>query len=86
LGASFNLGLSADIDAAIKVILDDSFLKVIDRAIFALDSTIDKTSQELQDLVQKLFDNLSELESKLEKLINYFFQNISNLIKTLKQI
>jgi len=84
LGASFNLGLSADIDAAIKVILDDSFLKVIDRAIFALDSTIDKTSQELQDLVQKLFDNLSELESKLEKLINYFFQNISNLIKDIK--
>ena len=40
LGA--NLGI--DIDAAIKVILDDSFLKVIDRAIFALDSVIDKTS------------------------------------------
>jgi hypothetical protein len=84
LGASFNLGLSAEIDAAIKVILDDSFLKVIDRGVFALDRTIDKTSQELQDLVQKVFDNLSELESKLEKLIDKFFQNISNLIKDIK--
>lgn len=84
LGVSFNLGLSADIDAAIKVILDDSFLKVIDRAVFALDRTIDKTSQELQDLVQKVFDNLSELESKLEKLIDKFFQNISNLIRDIK--
>jgi hypothetical protein len=84
LGANFNLGLSADIDAAIKVILDDSFLKVIDRAIFALDSTINKTSQELQELVQKIFDNLSELEEKLEKLINQFFQNLSNLIRDIK--
>jgi hypothetical protein len=84
LGASFNLGLSADIDAAIKVILDDSFLKVIDRTFFALDNTIDKTSQELQDLVQKVFDNLLALERKIENLINQFFQNVSNLIKDIK--
>jgi transcription termination factor NusB len=86
LGASFDLGLSADIDAAIRVILDDSFLKVIDRAVFALDSTIDKTSQELQNLVQQVFDNLFELEKKLEKLMERFFQDLSNLIKDIKTI
>jgi len=85
LGASFDLGLSADIDAAIRVILDDSFLKVIDRAVFALDSTIDKTSQELQILVQQVFDNLFELEKKLEKLMERFFQDISHLIKDIKK-
>jgi hypothetical protein len=84
LGAGFNLGISADIDAAIKIILDESFLKVIDRGVFALDKTIDKTSQELQDLIQKVFDNLSELEIKIEKLIDKFFKNISNLIKDIK--
>ena len=85
LGASFDLGLSADIDAAIRVILDDSFLKVIDRMVFALDSTIDKTSQELQNLVQQVFDNLFELEKKLEKLMERFFRDISNLIKDIKK-
>jgi hypothetical protein len=85
LGASFDLGLSADIDAAIRVILDDSFLKVIDRAVFALDSTIDKTSSELQNLVQQVFDNLFELEKKLEKLMERFFQDFSNLIKDIKK-
>jgi hypothetical protein len=85
LGGSFNLGLSADIDASIKVILDDSFLRVIDRAVVALDSTIDKTSQELQQLVQQIFDNLSELEKQLEQLIDRFFQNLSSTIKDIRK-
>jgi hypothetical protein len=84
LGASFDLALSADIDAAIKVILDDSFLKVIDRAVFALDSTIDKTSNELQQLVQQVFDKLLDLEKKIENLIDKFFKNLSALIKDIK--
>lgn len=84
LGASFDISLSAEIDSAIKIILDDSFLKVIDRAIFALDSTIDKTSQEIQTLAQKIFDNLFELEKRLNILINNFFQNLSALINNIK--
>jgi ABC-type transporter Mla subunit MlaD len=85
LGGSINLSLSADIDAAIKVILDDSFLKVIDRAVVALDSTIDKTSQELQQLVQQIFDNLSDLEKQLGQLIDQFFQNLSDTIKDIRK-
>lgn len=85
LGGSFNLGVSADIDAGITAILDDSFFKVIDRAVVALDSTINKTSQEIQQLVQQVFDNLSELEKQLEQLIDRFFQNLSNTIKDIKK-
>jgi prefoldin subunit 5 len=84
LGASFDISLSAEIDSAIKIILDDSFLKVIDRAIFALDSTIDKTSQELQSLAQKIFDNLFELEKRLNTLIDNFFQHLSALFNNIK--
>jgi len=85
LGVDFNLGLSAELDAAIKVILDDSFLKVIDRAFVALDSTIDKTSQEFRQLVQQIFDNLSDLERQLEQVIEKFFQNISNTIQDIQR-
>ena len=84
LGTSFGLDLSAEIDAAIKVILDDSFLKVIDRAIFALDSVIDKTSQEFKSLVQQISDDLFELERKIEELIDKFFDNLSKLIQDIK--
>ena len=84
LGANLGIDIDADIDAAIKVILDDSFLKVIDRAIFALDSVIDKTSQEFKSLVQQISDDLFELERKINELIDKFFDNISNLIQDIK--
>lgn len=84
LGGSFDLSLSAEIDSAIKIILDESFLKVIDRAIFALDSTINKTSQEVQSLAQKIFDNLFELETRVNTLINNFFQNLTGLLNNIK--
>lgn len=84
LGANLGIDIDADIDAAIKVILDDSFLKVIDRAIFALDSVIDKTSQEFKSLVQQISDDLFELERKIDELIDKFFDNISNLIQDIK--
>jgi hypothetical protein len=83
-GGSLGLSLNADIDAAIKVILDDSFLKVIDRTVFALDNVIDKTSEELQELVQQVFNGLSDLEAKIERLTDKFFQNLSVLIKDIK--
>jgi hypothetical protein len=84
LGGNFNLKLKADIDAAIKVILDDSFLKVIDKAVVALDNTINQTSQELQELVKQVFENLSNLEKQVEQLIDKFFQNISETIKDIR--
>ena len=84
LGAGFGIGISAELDAAIKIILDDSFLKVIDRAVFALDSVIDKTSQELKSLVQQISDDLFELEKKIEELIDKFFENLSELIQDIK--
>lgn len=84
LGASLGIDIDADIDAAIKVILDDSFLKVIDRAIFALDSVIDKTSQEFKSLVQQISDDLFKLEKKINELIDKFFDNLSDLIQDIK--
>lgn len=84
IGAGFDIGIDADIDAGIKVILDDSFLKVIDRAIFALDSVIDKTSQEFKSLVQQISDDLFKLERKINELIDKFFDNLSELIQDIK--
>lgn len=85
LGTGFSLGVSADIDAAIRVVLDDSFLKVIDRAILGLDQATDKINQKFEDLVQQIFDNLIILEKRIEKLIEKVFQNLSDLIKDLKK-
>jgi hypothetical protein len=84
LGIDIGVDLNAEIDAAVKVILDDSFLKVIDRAVFALDSSIDKASNELQELVQKVFNNLIELEKSVERLIDKFFDRLSDTIKNIK--
>ena len=83
-GIDVGVDLNAEVDAALKVILDDSFLKVIDRAVFALDSSIDKASKELEELAQKIFDNLLELEKELEKLVDNFFDKISNAIQDIK--
>lgn len=83
-GLDIGVDLNAEIDAAVKVILDDSFLKVIDRAVFALDSSIDKASNELQELVQKVFNNLIELEKSVERLIDKFFDRLSDTIKNIK--
>lgn len=75
------LGLSvkidAEIDAAIRMILDDSFLKVMDRVESALNSTIDRTSQELRQFVQQVFDNLLNLEAQLDQILARFFQKIA---------
>jgi BMFP domain-containing protein YqiC len=56
LGGNFNLKLKTDVDAAIKVILDDSFLKVIDKVVIALANTINRTSQEFEELVQQIYE------------------------------
>lgn len=84
LGTGFNLGLSADLDAAVRVILDDSFLKVINRTTVALNSTIDKTSKEVQQLIQQIFGYLCDLEKQIEHLIDRCFQNLSSTIQDVK--
>lgn len=82
------LGLSvkidAEIDAAIRMILDDSFLKVMDRVESALNSTIDRTSQELRQFVQQVFDNLLNLEAQLDQILARFFQNIAQTIQDIR--
>ena len=85
LGAGFNLGLSAELDAACRVILDDSVSKVIDQTTIAISSTVDKTSEEFQKLVQQIFDNLSTFEKQVEALIDRFFQNLSVAVQDLKK-
>ncbi len=79
------LDVEAEVDAAIRVILDDSFLKVIDRAIFALHSTTDKISQEFEGLVQKIFDDLSDLVRQVDEIIEKFFVRLSDLIQDIKR-
>jgi virulence-associated protein VapD len=79
------LDVEAEVDAAIRVILDDSFLKVIDRAIFALHSTTDKISQEFEGLVEKIFDDLSDLVRQVDEIIEKFFVRLSDLIQDIKR-
>jgi H-type lectin domain len=81
------LGVTAgvDIDAAIRIILDDSFLKVIDRITFALDSAIDKVGAEFQQLVKQVFSELSELLDRVDQTIDKVFKNISIALADIKK-
>lgn len=81
------LGVSAgiDIDAGIRVILDDSFLKVIDRITFALDNAINKVGAEFQQLVKQVFTELSTLADRIDKTIDNIFRNISTALADLKK-
>lgn len=81
------LGVSAgvDIDAAIRVILDDSFLKVIDRVTFALDQAVDKVGAEFQQLVKQVFSELSQLMDRVDKTIDNVFRNVSIALADIKK-
>jgi flagellin-like hook-associated protein FlgL len=86
-GLKPKLGVSAgiDIDAAIRIILDDSFLKVIDRITFALNNAIDKAGAEFQKLVKQVFSELSELADRIDKTIDKIFENISTALADIKK-
>jgi hypothetical protein len=86
-GLKPKLGISAglEIDAAIRVILDDSFLKVIDRITFALNSSIDKAGAEFQKLVKQVFSELSILVDKIDQTIDKVFKNISTALADIKK-
>lgn len=81
------LGISVgvDINAAIRIILDDSFLKVIDRIVFALDNAIDKLGVEFQQLVKQVFSELSALADKIDQTIDKVFKNISTALADIKK-
>jgi hypothetical protein len=86
-GLKPKLGVSAgvDIDAAIRVILDDSFLKVIDRITFALNQAVDKVGAEFQQLVKQVFSELSELADRIDQTIDKVFKNISIALADIKR-
>lgn len=77
--------LNVDIDAALKVILDDSFLKVIDRIVFAFDQAVDKLGAEFKQLVKELFRELSNLADRLDETIDNLFRNIANALQDIKR-
>ena len=79
------VGVNVDLDAAIRVILDDSFLKVIDRITFALDSAIDKAGSEFQQLVKQVFSELSLLADRIDNTIDNIFANISVALADIKK-
>ncbi|MEG4025391.1 H-type lectin domain-containing protein [Microcoleus sp. S13C4] len=86
-GLKPKLGVSAgvDIDAALRIILDDSFLKVIDRITFALDQAVDKLGAEFQQLVKQVFSELSELADRIDQTIDKVFKNISIALADIKR-
>jgi H-type lectin domain len=81
------LGVTADvdIDAVIRIILDDSFLKVIDRITYALDSAINKVGVEFRQLVKQVFSELSELLDRVDQIIDKIFKNISTALADIKR-
>ncbi len=81
LGPAF----TADLDVEVDAILDDSFLRAIDRAATALENTRKHASAECQNLVKQLFDNLSKLEKQLEDLIDKIFKDVDKLIENIKE-
>jgi uncharacterized protein YoxC len=86
-GLKPKLGVSVgvDIDAAISVILDDSFLKVIDRVTFALDQAIDKVGAEFRKVVKQVFSELSRLVTQVDQIIDKVFRNISIALADIKK-
>lgn len=86
-GLKPKLGVSAgiDIDAAIRIILDDSFLKVIDRITFALNEAVDKGGAEFQKLVKQVFSELSKLADEIDQKIDKIFKNISIALADIKK-
>lgn len=77
--------IGVDIDAALRVILDDSFLKVIDRIVFAFDQAIDKAGAEFKQLVKELFRELSNLAERLDETIDNLFRNIAIALQDIKK-
>lgn len=77
--------IGVDIDAALRVILDDSFLKVIDRIVFAFDQAIDKAGAEFKQLVKELFRELSNLAERLDETIDNLFRNITIALQDIKK-
>lgn len=84
-GLELGFGIGVDIDGAIRIILDDSFLKVIDRITFALNNAIDKVGAEFQKLVKQVFSELSELADRIDQTIDKVFQNISTALADIKK-
>jgi hypothetical protein len=85
LKPKLGISVGVDIDAAIRIILDDSFLKVIDRISFALDNAIDKVGAEFQQLVKQLFSELSALADRINQTIDKVFKNISTALVDIKK-
>jgi len=85
LKPKLGVSVGVNIDAAIRVILDDSFLKVIDRITFALDNAIDKVGVEFQRLVKQVFSELSALADKIDQTIDKVFRNISTALADVKK-
>jgi hypothetical protein len=77
--------IGVDIDAALRVILDDSFLKVIDRIVFAFDQAIDKVGAEFKQLIKELFRELSNFAERLDETIDNLFRNITTALQDIKQ-
>jgi Chaperone of endosialidase len=84
-----NANIDIDIDAAIRIILDDSFLKVIDRITFALNEAFKNAANnigaELQKLVKQLFSELSKLADVIDRTIDKVFQNILTALADIKK-
>ena len=85
LKPKLGISVSVDIDAAIRIILDDSFLKVIDRITFALENAIDRVGVEFQQLVKQVFRELSTLADRIDQTIDRIFKNISTALADLKK-
>ncbi|QLE53444.1 hypothetical protein FD724_36660 (plasmid) [Nostoc sp. C057] len=85
LKPKLGVSVGVDIDAAIQIILDDSFLKVIDRISFALDNAIDKVSAEFQQVVKQVFTELSKLADRIDQTIDKVFRNISTALADIKK-
>jgi hypothetical protein len=83
--SSFKLKLPFSIDVELRLVLDDSFIKIIDKIAFVIDNAVNKISAEFKILVKQIFSDLSKLIDRIDNAIDKFFTGVSNTINDIQK-